>query len=326
LTAKDLITTALELIGAVSAGNLPDPEDLNAGMRHLNIMLAEWDMNELMANSQIGVTASLTPGKFAYSIGTGKNFNTSQPDLISGAILTDTASNIKWPMLIVGLDIWSTYNDQPVSSGLPAVVYYDKGGTQQSNPQSRGTGAMVTTTAPEGVVTGLAISAAGGSYLVGDVLYVVGGNYDCTFSVSTINGTGGITGLSLLTGGTGYPNSTVISVSPQPTTYRSGTLNLYPTPDAARPYTLTVYMTGPFQGYVNLAQESGLPDGYSSAVVQNLALRLCPVFERPVPPAVEMLARRTMADIYARNIRMVPASMDALIRTPGRSDFYSGNT
>jgi hypothetical protein len=71
----------------------------------------------------------------------------------------------------------------------------------------RGGGARFTVTVTTGAVTAIAINSAGANYLVGDALRFFdrsGSGAGATATVATINGTGGITSITLSSGGSGY--------------------------------------------------------------------------------------------------------------------------
>lgn len=86
------------------------------------------------------------------------------------------------------------------------------GGTY--NLATSGTGAVINWTASGGVITSIGTIFNGASgYAVGDVITPVGGNYDAYLWVTTVSGTA-ITGLSILSGGSGYSSATNITVYP----------------------------------------------------------------------------------------------------------------
>jgi hypothetical protein len=71
--------------------------------------------------------------------------------------------------------------------------------------------------------------------------------------------------------------------------YPTGTVNLYPTPDAA--YTLYVQARKPLTSALTLATSISLPPGYEKAIVDTLAVDIAPTFERPVTEAMMVASR-----------------------------------
>lgn len=74
-------------------------------------------------------------------------------------------------------------------------------------------------------------------------------------------------------------------------TYPLATIKTYPVPDAA--YTLNMYSVKPFteaSSFSSVSDTLLLPSGYQEPVVNNLAVRLSPVFGKAVPQVVAILA------------------------------------
>lgn len=67
-------------------------------------------------------------------------------------------------------------------------------------------------TPSEGIITGVSIDSPGAYYEVDDVISLDNGNYDCELLVTSVDGDGGITGVTIVSGGTGYPATSYIPV------------------------------------------------------------------------------------------------------------------
>jgi hypothetical protein len=67
-----------------------------------------------------------------YTIGTGGNFNTDKPIAIESAFLRDS-SLVDYPIYVVELDIYDSFDDKMISTGKPDAIYYTAGMTQQGN-------------------------------------------------------------------------------------------------------------------------------------------------------------------------------------------------
>lgn len=76
---------------------------------------------------------------------------------------------------------------------------------------SLGTNGAISFTTTGGAVTAItAITSAGSGFVVGDVLFIFGGNHDAMARVTTVGGSGAITAMSIVYGGTGYSNDSNI--------------------------------------------------------------------------------------------------------------------
>jgi hypothetical protein len=91
-----------------------------------------------------------------------------------------------------------------VQKGHPALVYHKL--------PSTGTGAEVTVNSvASGKITAVTVSTAGSGYAVNDLCTVTGGTgADAEFTVTSVDGTGGVTGVSITEQGDGYTNSDVL--------------------------------------------------------------------------------------------------------------------
>jgi hypothetical protein len=76
-----------------------------------------------------------------------------------------------------------------------------------------GTGLTITTTALNGVVTGGTIVAAGTGYIVGDLILIPSTVVNARFRVTSVSGTGAVTGLLLVTGGAGLAAATAAATT-----------------------------------------------------------------------------------------------------------------
>jgi hypothetical protein len=65
------------------------------------------------------------------------------------------------------------------------------------------------------------------------------------------------------------------------------------------------------------------PPGYARAIRYNLAVELGPIFERDVPPQVERIAIKSLADIQRANFRKTSAGMDPALSWNWRGSAYA---
>lgn len=86
-----------------------------------------------------------------------------------------------------------------------------------------------------------------------------------------------------------WPNMTVPDI----------TLNFYMVPDQA--YNVTLYMTQALTAPAALSTSLVVPPGYEDAIVNNLAVRCAPTFDRPVPQDIREDARKGLAELMRQN-------------------------
>lgn len=98
--------------------------------------------------------------------------------------------------------------------------------------------------------------------------------------------------------------------NPTYTTLGRGTIVLWPTPTTAD-NDCVLYFQQPLVEFAALTTEYFVPPGYEEALGYNLALRLAPIYARPVPDDVRTLARQSLAQIKRTNTRMVELVNDA---------------
>lgn len=101
--------------------------------------------------------------------------------------------------------------------------------------------------------------------------------------------------------------------------YPLGIIYFYPIPETT--YTLKLVSRKPFTSYTNLTTTVSLPPEYRSLIKWNLALQMCPEFERQPPQIVVTEAARTLTLVKRLNAanRIKPMKMGG-IPTSSRSN------
>lgn len=89
------------------------------------------------------------------------------------------------------------------------------------------------------------------------------------------------------------------------TAYPTATITFYPTPDKA--YTVTVNGMYPVTSSLALSDTLSLPEGYEAAIVDNLAVDICPSFGVQPAPTLVMSARAAKRALKMTNF--VPSIM-----------------
>lgn len=95
-----------------------------------------------------------------------------------------------------------------------------------------------------------------------------------------------------------WPNYTVPDI----------TLNFYMVPDQA--YNVTLYLTQALAAPATLSTSLVVPPGYEDAIVNNLAVKCAPAFDRPVPKDVKDDARKGLADLMRQNTQPLYIATD----------------
>jgi hypothetical protein len=130
MTANDLISSALRLIGVLSSGESPSAAEANDGLTILNQMLDSWNTERLAlftVQRQVVAPATL---KQAYTVGTGGDFNIPRPpriDRVGVISLTNAAQPLELPVEMVTDVGWEAIPVKNVSSSLPLKVWNDLG-------------------------------------------------------------------------------------------------------------------------------------------------------------------------------------------------------
>jgi hypothetical protein len=131
VTAMDLITSALRLIGVLASGEQPDISDANDCLMVLNQMLDGWNADGLAIFTTTADDYALISGKQAYTLGPGGDFDTNRPAQINSMsviLLSNPSNPIEIPIAMYSVDDWQ--NKIPVKkvNGSFPQICYDDGG------------------------------------------------------------------------------------------------------------------------------------------------------------------------------------------------------
>lgn len=134
MTGNDLIASALRLIGILSSGEVPSPEESNDAFMILNQMLDEWsaDRGTIFTVTRQG-PYNLTGGQQTYYLGPqGGPFQldpvrTPKIDGIGVIVLTNPIQPLELPMDYLTKDQWAAIPVKNIASALPLKVWDDQG-------------------------------------------------------------------------------------------------------------------------------------------------------------------------------------------------------
>ena len=123
-TAQSIIIEALELLGALAAGESPSAEDLASAKRTFNFMLDSLNSEKLGVPALSQVSKVLTASDGSYSIGEGGDIDTKRPPRIAQgqAFLKD--GTVEYELKVLLPEEWARIVDKTVT-GLPAALYFE---------------------------------------------------------------------------------------------------------------------------------------------------------------------------------------------------------
>lgn len=123
-TARTIITDAMRALGALASGEAATAAEGADGLRLLNLMLANWNTQELAVYSIHQATLPVTAGTQLYTLGTGGTWNIPRPVRIETAVLRKGGIDYSmellnyqdWQQIFIkglqGTFSWYLYNDQ----------------------------------------------------------------------------------------------------------------------------------------------------------------------------------------------------------------------
>jgi hypothetical protein len=120
MTAIEIITAALRLIGVAATGETLSASESADGLQAMQMMIDSWSNQGLFVYARTVETLTLT-GANSYTIGSSGTFNTVRPIEILGAYVT--SGGLDYPINLVTAN---TYRDiaQKSLSGIPNWLYY----------------------------------------------------------------------------------------------------------------------------------------------------------------------------------------------------------
>lgn len=128
MTALDAITTALQKLGVLGAGETPSPEDAEVAFNELNNMIDEWATQRLTIAQATRAVENLTNGQASYTIGTGGDFNRQRPVWIDRiSVIPDTTVDNPTEISIgvcLSLNQWQRIVQKATTSTFPQWAFY----------------------------------------------------------------------------------------------------------------------------------------------------------------------------------------------------------
>ncbi len=127
MTALDIITSSLRMIGVLAAGESPSANEAVDALTVLNDLLDNWGTQKLLMPNSVRETFPLYAGTEAYTIGYLGTMNTLRPQKIEKAIIqiTDGDQVLELPMKILNQDEYAGIILKEVESTYPQYLYND---------------------------------------------------------------------------------------------------------------------------------------------------------------------------------------------------------
>ena len=127
-TAQDMVSYALEKIGAYAAGETLTAADLSRAMTVLNAMIDSWSNEALTTFAIKEQSLPLVVNQLTYELGPGGDLEDRPIRLIYGpgaAYLTDVNGN-RYPVAVYPQDKWNElWNLTQINATIPSVIFYD---------------------------------------------------------------------------------------------------------------------------------------------------------------------------------------------------------
>ncbi len=124
-TWAQIVNDVLTLLGMLSPGDDPAPEDQDVVLRFANSLLENWNTQGLDVFQYINFVASLSSGVGSYTMGSGATWNTPRPAKIAFANVL--FAGVNHPLKIVGVDEWAAREEPGLQAQRPKILYNDNG-------------------------------------------------------------------------------------------------------------------------------------------------------------------------------------------------------
>lgn len=123
ITALNLITSSMRLVGAVASGETLNADEANDALDVLNELLSSWALRNLLAYRNVNSEFNLVAGTQSYTIGPSGAFNTDRPVSIEGAFVT--SGDVDYPLHLLSTEEWNAIAQKGSTSPIPTAIYYD---------------------------------------------------------------------------------------------------------------------------------------------------------------------------------------------------------
>lgn len=122
-TARDIIESALRKIQVLGRGQSLSADLADNGLNALNQMLDSWSIEGGNVFTETRESFALTSGQGSYTIGSGGDFNTAKPYVITSAFVR--VSGTDYPLQLIDSTQYASLYDKDLSSAFPEFLYFD---------------------------------------------------------------------------------------------------------------------------------------------------------------------------------------------------------
>jgi len=300
----DIISRSLKDIGALEAGESPNPDAVQDAFEMLNDLVDQWSNEDMMVYNTTEIIFPLIPGQVQYTIGP----NPSTQNFIGATFTGSITGNV---LTVTGISSGAVAQGQTLSGtgitkGTKIVEFLTGAG---GNVNEVGTYKLnVTYAAP---VSSQLLTAYYQKPLVIDQAYVrintnsngqpiVNGGLDYQVAVLALENYNQI-GLKTLNG----PWPKAIYYNPNA---ESGNLFVWPNPSQGE---MHMFSTTLFSNYETVYDDIVLPKGYAMALRWNLAERLMPMYGKASATQISMInayAAQSKSTIKRNNMQPIAAA------------------
>lgn len=122
-TINDLIKKSYRLLNVIAAGEDLESEQLDEGLEFCNRMIGTWNTNGLNSYYVVREDLTLVANQQSYTIGSSGDLNTTRPQEIFHATLTENGNT--WPVEIMNTAQWMDIITKGDTSSIPYWIYYE---------------------------------------------------------------------------------------------------------------------------------------------------------------------------------------------------------
>lgn len=296
-TARSVVEQAAKDGGVLGLGQTLNSIDVNDIFLRLQNMVSQWQKRRWLQPSLFDIAM---PGNNAVSnqIGDGQYWNTPRPDKIRAAYFTQGSNNVSFPL-------WpfSSYENYAAISlkrlnSWPTRYFYD-GAFPYGNvfiwpiPTSSYTIHLIipsqlgfSTTITDGDITAAGSGYTNGVYLAVPLLNLVASQNGLSATANVTVAAGIITAFAIQNGGELYKVNDTLTLDTTVVGVGTGFV-----------YTVT-------ETESNLDSEMSFPSEYDEAIIANLAIRVCIMYQMEASADLKKLARTSLKTIVAANTQI----------------------
>jgi hypothetical protein len=122
-TINDLVKKSFRKLGVLGIGEDLENDQLVEGIEYVNRMIEVWNTENLVPFYIQREDFTLVSGTQSYTIGSGGTFNTTRPQDIITATITENGST--YPMEIITAEEWQNIFNKENESNKPYYLYYE---------------------------------------------------------------------------------------------------------------------------------------------------------------------------------------------------------